>query len=94
MIAYFSLRKKQSPAEPESDERDKIIKYKAATVALVVVWIFLMVASMLPGFLMGEDGSIPVFVLPLINLGVFLDTMAVYSIAVIIQYGRGYDGKE
>lgn len=89
VVAYFVMRRKQSPAEPDSDERDSIIKRKAATVAFIAVWIFLIAASIIPSVFTGQEGSIPVFVLPLINLGVFLDTMAVYSIAVLVQYGRG-----
>jgi uncharacterized membrane-anchored protein len=89
VIAFFSLRRKQSPAEPDSDERDNTIKQKAAIVAFVAVWILLIAASIIPYSFVGQEGSIPVVILPLINLGVFLDTMAVYSIAVLIQYRKG-----
>jgi len=92
VIAFFFIRKKQSPAEPDSDERDNIIKQKAATVAFIAVWILLIAASIIPHFFVGQEGSIPVVILPLINLCVFLDTMAIYSITVLVQYYTG--GKE
>ena len=89
VIAYFTLRKKQSPAEPDSDERDNIIKQKATTFAFVAVWILLIAASIIPKFFAGQQGSIPVVILPFINLGIFLCTMATHSIAILVQYGRG-----
>ncbi len=89
VIAFFLIRKKQSPAEPDSDERDNLIKQKAAKVAFIAVWILLIAASIIPYSFVGQEGSIPVVILPLINLGVFLVTMAIYSITVLIQYGRG-----
>ena len=89
VIAFFFMRKKQSPAEPDSDERDNIIKQKAAIVAFIAVWILLIAASIIPYFFVGQGGSIPVIILPFINIGVFLDTMAIYSIAVLVQYGLG-----
>ena len=92
VIAYFKLRKKQSPGEPDSDERDNIIKQKATEVAFFAVCVLLLAASVIPFFFVGQQGSIPAVAMPVINLSIFLYTMAIYSIAVLIQYGRG--GKE
>jgi polyferredoxin len=89
VIAYFTLRRKQSPAEPNSDERDEVIKQKATSVAFLAVCMFLLAASVIPFLFVGQKGSIPAVVMPLINFGIFIDTMAVYSIAVLVQYGRG-----
>ena len=63
VIAFFMMRKKQSSAEPASDERDNSIKQKAAAVAFVAVWILLIAASIIPSFYVGDKGSIPVAVL-------------------------------
>lgn len=89
VIAYLALRRKQSPAEPDSDERDETIKQKATAIAFLAVWVLLLVASVIPFLFVGQEGAVPAAVLPLINFGIFLDTMAVYSIAVLVQYGRG-----
>ena len=97
MIAYFVfiaasiifLRKKQSPAEPDFDERDDLIKKRAVLVSFVSVWILLAAACIIPRFILGETGAIPVYVLPFINLGIFMIAMLVYSIAILVQYSTG-----
>ena len=97
MIAYFVfiaasiifLRKKQSPAEPDFDERDNLIKKRAVLASFVSVWLLLAATTIIPRLIVGQDGSIPVWTLPLINLGVFLIAMLVYSVAILIQYGLG-----
>jgi L-asparagine transporter-like permease len=89
VIAYFTLRRKQSPAEPDSDERDEVIKGKATSVAFFAVCVLLLAASVIPVLFVGQKGSIPAVVMPVINLSIFLYTMAVYSIAVLVQYRRG-----
>ncbi len=95
LIAYIAvvvasvtfLRKKQSPAEPDFDERDNLIKKRAVLASFVSVWLLLAATTIIPRFIVGQDGSIPVWTLPLINLGVFLIAMLVYSVAILIQYG-------
>ena len=97
MIAYFVfiaasiifLRKKQSPAEPDFDEGDNLIKKRAVLASFVSVWLLLAATTIIPRLIVGQDGSIPVWTLPLINLGVFLIAMLVYSVAILIQYGLG-----
>jgi hypothetical protein len=39
--------------------------------------------------LLGPAGSLPVFLLPLINMGVFSLAVLVYFAAVLVQYRRG-----
>ena len=83
------LRKRQSPREVESDERDKLIQKRAVLVAFVAVWVLLAAATLIPRLIVGIDGSIPVWVLPFINVTILLIVMLVYCGAVLIQYGRG-----
>ena len=83
------LRKKQSPSEPDFDERDDLIKKRAVLVSFVSVGILLAAACIIPRFIVGETGAIPVYVLTFINLGIFMIAMLVYNVAVLIQYGRG-----
>jgi hypothetical protein len=82
------LRKKQSPAEPEADERDKVIMRNAVLISFVSTWLLLAAATLLPMLLLGPDGSLPVFLLPLINMGIFALAVLVYFAAVLFQYGR------
>jgi hypothetical protein len=85
------LHIKQRSAKVDSDERDDLIKKRATSVCFASVWILLIAASIIPLFVVGDWGSIPVSLLPIINFGVFLIAMLVYSIAVLVQYG--WEGK-
>ncbi len=94
-IGIIFVRKKQSPPEVDSDERDDLIKKRAVVIAFVSVWILLFASSILLRFIVGPDGSIPVWTLPIVNLGVFLFVILVYSVAILFQYGwEGKDGRE
>jgi hypothetical protein len=55
----------------------------------VSVWILLAAACIIPRFIVGETGVIPVYVLPFINLGIFMIAMLVHSIAILVQYSTG-----
>ncbi|MCK4291962.1 MAG: hypothetical protein KAY65_02100 [Planctomycetes bacterium] len=89
------VRRKQSPAEVDSDERDKLIKHRAVVACFVSVWVLLAAATAIPRFVVGIKGSIPVWLLAFINLCVLLGAGLVYSVAVLVQYGcGGKDGEE
>ncbi|MFB0525031.1 MAG: hypothetical protein ACETVZ_05780 [Phycisphaerae bacterium] len=89
------IRKRQSPREVNADERDKLITNRAAMAAFVSAWIVLPAVSVIPRFILGEEGCIPAWSLPLINFGVLLIVMMVYSAAILIQYFYGSgDGNE
>ncbi|HUW20005.1 MAG TPA: hypothetical protein VMW16_11955 [Sedimentisphaerales bacterium] len=88
------MRRKQSPTEVESDERDNLIKYRAVVACFVSVWILLAAATGIPQLAVGVKGSIPVWLLAFINVGVLLIALLVYSAAVLIQYGRGQKGEK
>lgn len=103
MVMYFLVtvppllffRKKQSQNEPDADERDDLIKKRAVVCSFVSVWVLLVITSVAPSFIVGSEVSIPVWAFPLINLPIFLIAMGVYSIAILVQYGRGSkDGRE
>lgn len=83
---------KRKPSNVDFDERDSAVKKNAVLVAFVGLWIVLFVAGVVPSFVAGDEGSIPTCLLPIINLGVFLIIMLIYSVAVLLQYCLG--GKE
>jgi hypothetical protein len=86
------LRRRQSHVEPDSDERDNAIRKNAVLVSFVSVWVALAAASVVPALVVGDYGSVPVAILPLIHMGVLLTALLVYPAAVLIQYrpsGRG-----
>lgn len=92
-ISAVLLRIKQSRAEVDFDERDNSIKKNAVLVSFISLWVLLFTASIIPSFVAGDEGSIPVCLLPIINLGVFLIVMLVYSAAILVQYGWGIKEK-
>jgi len=94
IISVVWLHIKQSRAEVDFDERDRTIKKNAMMVSFISLWILLLAASIIPNLVVGDEGAIPVCFLPVINFGVFLIVMVVYSVAILIQYGRGAKGEE
>jgi len=91
---FIFLRKKQSLAEVESDERDNLIIKRAILVSFVSVWIMLAAVCIIPRFIVGYTSAIPVWVLSLINFAILLIAMFIYSAAVLIQYGWGDKGEK
>ena len=92
IISLILLRIKQSRGEVDSDERDNAIKKNALIVAFISLWALLIAASFIPTLIVGDNGAIPVCFLPVINIAVFVIVMLVYSVAILVQYGR--EGKE
>ncbi|MHC4500971.1 MAG: hypothetical protein ACYS9T_04420 [Planctomycetota bacterium] len=92
LTSIVLMRRKQSAAEVDSDERDRLIKYKAVVACFVSVWVLLAAATGIPQLVVGVKGSIPVWLLAFINVGVLLIALLVYSAAVLLQYGRGGKG--
>lgn len=85
---------KRRTSEVDNDERDNAIKKNAVLVSFISLWVLLFTVSLIPGFVAGDAGSIPVCLLPIINMGIFLIAMLVYSVAILAQYGRGIKGEK
>ena len=88
------MRRKQSPNELDSDERDNDIKKNAVLASFVSVWVLLFLLNFIPVYIVGETGSIAVSIFPIINTTIVFIAMLVYSIAILIQYGRGTKGEK
>jgi len=82
------FHKRQSPVEPRADERDKAIMKNAVLASFVSTWIFLAAATVIPALVLGEAGGVPVYILTFINWGVFVGAGLVYTVAMLVQYGR------
>ena len=82
------MRKKQSPAEVDSDERDNAIKSKATQISFAGGWILLGLVSLSLEIFVGAGGTIPIWLLTLINVSVFMAVMLIYNVAILIQYGK------
>ncbi|MHC4060408.1 MAG: hypothetical protein ACYSUC_01400 [Planctomycetota bacterium] len=94
LTSIVVMRRKQSPAEVDSDEHDKLIKYRATVACFISVSVLLAAATGIPQLLVGTKGSIPVWLLAFINLGVLLGAFLVYSAAVLLQYGWAGKGEK
>ena len=90
VFVYFKRR----ACEVDNDERDRYIKKNAVLMSFVSLWILLFASSLIPSFIAGDMGSIPVSLLPVINMGVFLVAMLIYSVAVLLQYSREIKGED
>ncbi|MEN6575200.1 MAG: hypothetical protein ABFD90_02565 [Phycisphaerales bacterium] len=85
-------RRRQSPAEPEADERDKAIMKNAILAGFISILLFLAATVLVLAIVVGEAGSVPVYVLTFILFGVCLAAGLVYSVAILVQYGRAGKG--
>ena len=83
--------KRQSPKEVKVDERDKLIDYRAAFVAFISALFVFPIAGVIPRLVLGDNGCIPAWSLPLINFGAFIIVTMIYFAAILVQYisGRG-----
>lgn len=88
VVTWICMLRKQSPAEVDSDERDKLIKSRAVLIGFVSVWILLAAVSIVLPLVLGQDGTIPVWLLAIINLCVFSVVALIFQIAILVQYGR------
>jgi len=94
VASVIFICKKQSPIEVETDERDKLIQTRAIVVSFISVGLLLALTCLILRFVIGISGTITVWEFTLINFFVFYVALLVYSVAVLIQYGRGGgDGK-
>jgi hypothetical protein len=90
MVAWvIFIRKKQSPTEVETDERDKLIQTRAIVASFISVGILMALTCLILRFIVGISGKIAVWELTLINFLIFEVALLVYSVAILVQYGRG-----
>lgn len=88
------MARRQSRFEPESDERDNLIKKRAILLSFVSGWLLLALVLLILALALGETGSVPVYLLTVIHFGLFLITLLIYSVTVLAQYGRTNRGEE
>ncbi len=71
------------------DERDKLIKRRAALAGFATSYLFVGLACMIPFSILGPKASISVIWLPNIFGGAALSAFFVTSVAILVQYGWG-----
>ena len=93
-VGLLWVLRKRRPAQVDSDERDRFIEKRAVLVSFISVWVLLAAETIIPRFIVGLDGSIPVWMLAIMNVAILFGTMVVYFAAVLIQYGRTPKGEK
>jgi len=76
------------------DERDKQIKRRAALASFGASYLIVGAACMIPFFILGPKASISVTWLPNIFGAAATCTFFTYSVAILVQYGRGGEDGE
>ena len=83
---------KKDKGQVTFDERDKLIKRRAALAGFATSYLFVGLACMIPFSILGPKASISVTWLPKIFAGAAISSFFVHSVAILVQYGWG--GKE
>lgn len=71
--------------ESKYDEREKQIRRKASTSAIIAMFIYMWIFCLVPFFLIGGKGKIAVYILPIILWGSLLIAQVAHSSIIIIQ---------
>jgi len=62
---------------------------RAVLGAYSLFWLIFTAACMVPWFIIGPSGSIPVNVLPMMLVAITMILTLVHSVLILVQYGRG-----
>ncbi len=74
------------------DERDRLIKRRAALAGFTAAYLVVGLSCMIPFFVLGPKANVSVTWLPMIFMGAGISHFFAHSVAILVQYGRG--GKE
>ena len=84
--------KKRREGKVLKDERDRAISKSATLAGYRFFWIYFAAACMIPLLVKGEQGTIPVIVLPWMLIGGAILIHMTRSLVVIALYRRGSNG--
>ena len=91
-ISFFIFRKDKGKVI--FDERDKLIKKRAALAGFGTSYLFVGLACMIPFFILGPDRAISVTWLPNIFIGAGISHFFVHSVVILEQYGWRNKGEK
>jgi hypothetical protein len=81
--SMFRIKSKKPPL----DERDLLIKRRAMIAAYWGFWPIFVIMAMVPFFMYGPDGKVPVtYLCSMVFVGMFV-VMTLYSMAILQEYG-------
>lgn len=81
-------RKKQSPSEPDCDERDSQISRQAVVASFASLCLLIYISDALVILWTGFEGVVPTSILPAIHLELGFLALALYYATMIILYGK------
>jgi len=93
-VMIKSISKKQSPAEVISDERDNMIKAKAVMACFISVWVMHAFLISVMHLISNDKGMVEVDIMFPSSILIFIISIAVYSAAILLQYGKGVQSYE
>ncbi len=80
---------RQKPDDAAGNERDHGIERRSWVLAYTLYWVvFLLVATVLPPFVYGPGGAVPVWIVQVSVLSGFIIVYAIASIAILVQSAR------
>ena len=95
LLPFIEKKVRKGKKKVSFDERDQLIGKRPALVSHFILWLYFVVACIVPWWVIGPKGSIPVITLPVILIGGLVIFAFVQSLATLIQYGwRGKDGEK
>lgn len=89
VVMFFVIGKKQSPAEVASDERDYMIRTKALLAGFISVFIMLIFLCSVMILAANDEAMVNAYMSIPLSVLIFLISIAVYSVAILVQYGKG-----
>jgi len=89
VVMLVVLGKKQSPAEVASDERDYMIRSKAMLAGFISVFVMLIFLCSVMILASNDKTLVSAYMSVPLSVLTFLVAIAVYSAAILIQYGKG-----
>ncbi|MHC4205040.1 MAG: hypothetical protein ACYSTT_10350 [Planctomycetota bacterium] len=89
----FLFKKPQSEGGVISDERDNLIIKRALVFTFMTFWWVFLISSFLLWWFIGPRNYVPTITLPLMVLGGGIFMKIVFSVAILVLYGRGLKGE-
>ncbi len=85
---------KKDKGRVTSDERDKAIEHRSALAGFTAAYLLVGLACMVPFFVYGPHATVQIIWLPMIFMVAGIAHYFFYSVAILVQYGRGGNQNE
>jgi hypothetical protein len=89
----YLFKKPQSEDGVISDERDSLIIKRALAFTFMTFWWVFLISSFLLWWFIGPRNSVPTITLPLMVLGGGIFMKIVFSVAILVLYGKSVEGE-